>query len=202
MIKRFFDIFFSILGIIFFLPVFLIISLLIRLDSKGSVFFLQDRVGLNQKIFKIIKFRTMNVNHNSKLTITVIDDDRITRIGGFIRRFKIDELPELFNVLKGDMSFVGPRPDVPGYADKLQGEDRNILKLRPGITSMASLKYANEELLLSKVEDSVDYNNNVIYPDKVKMNLNYYYNHNIWIDIKVIFATIFLLKKSIFIKNN
>lgn len=202
MIKRVFDIFFSILGIVFFLPVFLIISLLIRLDSKGPVFFLQDRVGLNQKIFKIIKFRTMNVSHNYKLTITVIDDDRITRIGGFIRRFKIDELPELFNVLKGDMSFVGPRPDVPGYADKLQGEDRNILKLRPGITSMASLKYANEELLLSKVEDPVDYNNNVIYPDKVKMNLNYYYNHNIWIDIKVIFATIFLLKKSIFIKNN
>ena len=202
MIKRCFDIYFSILGIVFFLPVFLIISLLIRLDSKGPVFFLQDRVGLNQKIFKIIKFRTMNVNHNSKLTITVIDDDRITRVGGFIRRFKIDELPELLNVLKGDMSLVGPRPDVPGYADKLQGEDRNILKLRPGITSMASLKYANEELLLSKVEDSVDYNNNVIYPDKVKMDLNYYYNHNIWIDIKVIFATIFLLKKSIFIKNN
>ena len=202
MFKRVFDILFSILGIVFFLPVFLIVSLLIRLDSKGSVFFFQDRVGLNQKIFKIIKFRTMNVNHNSKLTITVIDDDRITRIGGFIRRFKIDELPELFNVLKGDMSFVGPRPDVPGYADKLQGEDRNILKLRPGITSMASLKYANEELLLSKVKDPVDYNNNVIYPDKVKMNLNYYYNHNIWIDIKVIFATIFLLKKSIFIKND
>ena len=202
MIKRVFDIYFSILGIVFFLPVFLIISLLIRLDSKGPVFFLQDRVGLNQKIFKIIKFRTMNVNHNSKLTITVIDDDRITRIGGFIRRFKIDELPELFNVLKGDMSFVGPRPDVPGYADKLQGEDRNILKLRPGITSMASLKYAHEELLLSKVKDPVDYNNNVIYPDKVKMDLNYYYNHNIWIDIKVIFATIFLLKKSIFIKND
>jgi lipopolysaccharide/colanic/teichoic acid biosynthesis glycosyltransferase len=202
MIKRVFDIFFSVLGIVFFLPVFLVISLLISLESKGPILFLQDRVGLNEKFFKIIKFRTMKVDHNSKSTITLIDDNRITRIGSLIRRYKIDELPELFNVLKGDMSFVGPRPDVPGYADKLQGEDRNILKLRPGITSMASLKYANEELLLSKVEDPVDYNNNVIYPDKVKMNLNYYYNHNIWIDIKVIFATIFLLKKSIFIKNN
>jgi lipopolysaccharide/colanic/teichoic acid biosynthesis glycosyltransferase len=100
------------------------------------------------------------------------------------------------------MSFVGPRPDVPGYADKLQGENRNILKLRPGITSAASLKYANEELLLSKVDDPVNYNNNIIYPDKVKLNLNYYYNHNIWIDIKLIFATIFLLKKNLFIKYN
>jgi len=202
MIKRVFDISFSILGIVFFFPVFLIVSLLIRLGSKGPVFFLQDRVGLEEKMFEIIKFRTMKINQVSKSTITLKNDSRITRIGRFIRRYKIDEFPELFNVLKGDMSFVGPRPDVPGYADKLQGEKRNILKLRPGITSMASLKYANEELLLSKVEDPVNYNNNVIYPDKVKLNLNYYYHHNIWIDIKVIFATIFLLKKNLFIKDN
>ena len=191
MIKRFFDIFFSILGIVFFLPVFLIISLLIRLDSKGPVFFLQDRVGLNERIFKIIKFRTMKVNHNSKLTITAIDDDRITRIGSLIRRFKIDELPELLNVLKGDMSFVGPRPDVPGYADKLQGEDRNILKLRPGITSMASLKYANEEQLLKLQDNPEKYHYEVIFKDKVKINLAYYYKNNLWIDLKIIFSTIF-----------
>ena len=111
---------------------------------------MQSRVGLDGKFFKIIKFRTMNVNQNSNSTITLKDDPRITRIGKYLRKSKIDEIPELFNILIGDMSFVGPRPDVCGYADLLKGENRNILKLRPGITSHASLKYANEEFLLTQ----------------------------------------------------
>ena len=193
MIKRLFDIIFSFLGILFLLPVFIIISILIKIDSSGPVFFLQERVGLNGKIFKIIKFRSMKEDHKNSLTVTVRNDKRITRIGKKLRKYKIDEIPELFNVLVGDMSFVGPRPDVPGYADLLKGNDRNILKLRPGITSLASIKYSNEEQLLLEQKDPIAYNNDVVYPDKVKMNLNYYENNNIWIDIKIIFATLFAL---------
>jgi lipopolysaccharide/colanic/teichoic acid biosynthesis glycosyltransferase len=174
------------------------IIFLIKLDSKGSVFFSQSRIGLKGEVFDIIKFRTMNINQNSNSTITLKDDSRITRIGKYLRKYKLDELPELFNILIGEMSFVGPRPDVTGYADKLVGLDKNILKLKPGITSRASLKYANEEFLLTQVDDPISYNNNTIYPDKVRMNLNYYNNHNIWVDIKVIFATIYLLLKSFF----
>lgn len=198
MIKRIFDLLLAFLCIIFLIPIFLIICLLVKFDSKGSIFFLQNRVGLDEKIFKIIKFRTMYINQSSISTITLKDDPRITKIGKYLRSYKLDELPELFNVLIGDMSFVGPRPDVAGYADKLVGVNRDILKLKPGITSLASLKYVNEELLLAQVKDPISYNNNNIYPDKVKMNLNYYNNHNIWIDIKVIFATIFLLIKNLF----
>ena len=193
MIKRLFDLIFSFFGIIFLSPIFIIVAFLIKLDSKGPVFFLQDRVGLNGRVFKIIKFRSMKINQDNSLTITLENDDRITNIGKKIRKYKIDELPELFNVFLGEMSVVGPRPDVPGYANLLEGENRNILKLRPGITSKASIKYANEEALLLNQEDPVAYNDNVIFPDKVKMNLNYYENNNIWIDIKIIFATLFVL---------
>ena len=193
MIKRLFDIIFSLVGIVFLLPIFIVVSILIKIDSLGPIFFLQKRVGLNGDIFKIIKFRTMRVNHNNSLTITLENDVRITRIGKILRKYKIDEIPELINVLIGDMSFVGPRPDVPGYADLLKGNNRNILKLRPGITSRASIKYANEEQLLLDQQDPIAYNNDVIFPDKVKMNLNYYENNNIWIDIKIIFATLYTL---------
>ena len=192
MIKRLFDIIFSLVGIVFLLPIFIIVSILIKIDSLGPIFFLQKRVGLNGDIFKIVKFRTMRVNNNS-LTITLENDLRITRIGKILRKYKIDEIPELINVLIGDMSLVGPRPDVPGYADLLKGNNRNILKLRPGITSRASIKYANEEQLLLDQQDPIAYNNDVIFPDKVKMNLNYYENNNIWIDIKIIFATLYTL---------
>ena len=191
MIKRLFDIIFSLAGIVFLLPIFMIVSILIKIDSSGPILFFQKRVGLNGSFFKIIKFRTMIVNHNDSLTVTLKNDKRITRIGKVLRKYKIDEIPELINVLVGDMSFVGPRPDVPGYADLLKGNNRNILKLRPGITSRASIKYANEEQLLLFQEDPIAYNNDVIFPDKVKMNLNYYENNNIWIDIKIIFATIY-----------
>ena len=195
MIKRLFDIIFSFVGIVFLFPVFVIVSILIKIDSSGPVFFLQKRVGLNGKFFKIIKFRSMKTNHNNSLTVTLENDKRITRIGKKIRKYKIDEIPELINVFIGDMSFVGPRPDVPGYADLLKGESRNILKLRPGITSRASIKYANEEMILLNEDDPIAYNNNIIFPDKVKMNLNYYNNNNIWIDIKIIFATLFAVLK-------
>ena len=193
MTKRLFDIIFSFLGLILLLPLFIIVSILIKVDSSGPIFFLQERVGLHGKYFKIIKFRSMKVNHNDSLTITLKNDKRITRVGRKLRKYKIDEIPELMNVLIGDMSFVGPRPDVPGYTDLLKGNDRNILKLRPGITSSASIKYSNEEQLLLEQEDPIAYNNDVIFPDKVKMNLNYYKNNNIWIDIKIIFATLFTL---------
>ena len=193
MTKRIFDIIFSLLGILLLLPVFIIVSVLIKIDSSGPVFFLQERVGLNGKIFKIIKFRSMKEDHKNSITVTLKNDKRITRIGKKLRKYKIDEIPELVNVLLGDMSFVGPRPDVPGYADLLKGNNRNILKLRPGITSRASIKYANEEKLLLDQQDPIAYNNDVIFPDKVKMNLNYYENNNIWIDIKIIFATLYTL---------
>jgi len=195
MIKRLFDIIFSFVGIVFLFPVFIIVSILIKIDSSGPVFFIQERVGLNGKLFKIIKFRSMKINHNNSLTVTIENDKRITRIGKKIRKYKIDEIPELINVFVGDMSFVGPRPDVPGYADLLLGENRNILKLRPGITSRATIKYANEEMILLNEDDPIAYNNNIIFPDKVKMNLNYYNNNNIWIDIKIIFATLFAVLK-------
>ena len=193
MIKRIFDLFFSIAGLLFFLPLFFIVSILVKLDSKGPVFFLQVRVGKDAKIFQIIKFRTMHDNHNISSTISVHGDTRITSFGKFLRRSKIDELPELLNIFKGEMSFVGPRPDVPGYADKLVGEDRKILMLKPGITSLASLKYSNEDKLLSMQDNPKYFNDNVIFPDKVRMNLKYYNNHNIWLDIKIIFATLFRL---------
>ena len=195
MIKRLFDIIFSFVGIVFLFPVFIIVSILIKIDSSGPVFFLQERVGLNGKFFKIIKFRSMKTNYNNSLTVTLQNDKRITRIGKKIRKYKIDEIPELINVFIGDMSLVGPRPDVPGYADLLEGESRNILKLRPGITSRASIKYANEEMILLNEDDPIAYNNNIIFADKVKLNLNYYYNNNIWIDIKIIFATLFAVFK-------
>ena len=195
MVKRLFDIIFSFVGIVFLFPVFIIVSILIKIDSSGPVFFIQERVGLNGNFFKIIKFRSMKINHNNSLKVTLENDKRITRIGKKIRKYKIDEIPELINVFIGDMSLVGPRPDVPGYADLLEGESRNILKLRPGITSRASIKYANEEMILLNEDDPIAYNNDIIFPDKVKLNLNYYYNNNIWIDIKIIFATLFAVLK-------
>ena len=189
--KRLFDLTASLIGLIVLFPVFIIVSALIKTSSEGPVFFMQERIGRCGRVFKMIKFRSMKVIQNSDSTISVKGDLRITKFGAFLRKYKIDELPELFNVLRGDMSIVGPRPDVSGYADKLEGEDALILELRPGITGPASLKYANEEEILGLQEDPVQYNDDVIYPDKVKLNLDYYHNNNLWIDIKIIFASIF-----------
>jgi len=189
--KRLFDLTASLIGLIVLFPIFIVVSVLVKISSEGPVFFVQKRIGKNGKVFQMIKFRSMAVIQSSDSTISIKGDMRITKTGAFLRKYKLDELPELFNVLRGDMSIVGPRPDVSGYADKLEGEDVLILELRPGITGPASLKYANEEEILELQEDPVKYNDEVIYPDKVKLNLDYYHNNNLWIDIKIIFATIF-----------
>ncbi len=155
----------------------------------GPIFFTQKRVGQHGKLFTMIKFRTMTVNHGGS-SISVKGESRITKLGAIFRKYKLDELPGLWNVLKGEMSFVGPRPDVPGYADKLEGEDRNILLLKPGITGPASMKYSNEEEILAAQSDPVKYNNNVIYPDKVLINLNYLKHQSFWLDLKIITFTV------------
>ena len=191
MIKRIFDFSSSLLGLVILFPLLILISFAIKIGSSGPILFSQKRVGKDGKQFILIKFRSMMINQESNNTATAKGDDRITTIGVFLRKYKLDELPELWNVLKGEMSLVGPRPDVPGYADNLKGEDRKVLKLRPGITGMASLKYVNEEEILSAQDDPQKYNDEVIFPDKVKVNLEYYENQTLWLDIKIIFATIF-----------
>lgn len=189
--KYLFDRAMSLFGLLLLWPVLLLVAVLVRLKMPGGpVIFTQRRVGRNGKLFTMYKFRSMTVGHGGS-SVSVAGESRITPFGAKLRKYKLDELPELWNVLVGDMSFVGPRPDVPGYADRLQGEDRLILKLRPGITGPASLKYANEEEILSTVPDPVVYNDRVIFPDKVSINLDYYYNHTFFGDIKLIFQTIF-----------
>ena len=190
MLKRTFDILLSVFAIFLLFPLFLLVSFLIVIDSGFPIFFLQKRIGRGAKEFNIIKFRTMKTN-NENITITVSDDSRITRIGKYLRKTKIDELPEILNVLFGQMSFVGPRPDVKGYADKLKGANRKILALRPGITGPAGLKYYNEEYILSQKSNPKKYNDEVIFPDKVKINMDYFHNRSFFLDLKIIFATIF-----------
>ena len=190
--KRLFDFTFAILGLTILSPVLIILSLII-ITSPGPILYSQKRVGRQGRLFTLYKFRTMihNADTMSGGSITVENDDRITVIGKLLRRWKLDELPTLWNVLKGDMSFVGPRPDVPGYADKLVGESRRILEIRPGITGPATLKYSNEEKLLAGIDNPQKYNDEVIFLDKVKINLEYINNWNLWMDIKIIFKTIF-----------
>ena len=189
--KYLFDRTASLFGLLLLWPALLIVALLIRMKMPGGpVIFTQRRVGRDGRLFTMYKFRSMTVSHSGS-SVSVAGESRITPLGAKLRKYKLDELPELWNVLKGDMSFVGPRPDVPGYADRLQGEDRLILKLRPGITGPASLKYANEEEILAQVSDPVKYNDEVIFPDKVRINLDYYDNHTFLGDIRLIFQTIF-----------
>ena len=191
MMKFLFDRIVSFCGLLFLWPVLLVVAILIRIKMPGGpVLFTQKRVGRNGKLFTMYKFRSMTVAHSGS-SISVAGESRITPLGAKLRKYKLDELPELWNVLIGDMSFVGPRPDVPGYADNLKGQDRLILKLRPGITGPASLKYANEEEILAQVSDPIKYNDEVIFPDKVKINLDYYYNHTFVGDIRLIFQTVF-----------
>lgn len=155
----------------------------------GPVFFLQYRVGYKGLLFRVIKFRTMNTCHDGNC-VSVKGEARITPLGAFLRKYKLDELPELFNVLIGDMSFVGPRPDVPGYADKLEKEDVIILSVRPGITGPASIKYRNEEILLATVDNPKKYNDEILYPDKVRINKSYIENWSFTLDLKIILYTI------------
>lgn len=190
MLKFLFDRIVALFGLLFLWPVLIIVAILIKVKMPGGpAFFTQKRVGRNGKLFTMYKFRSMTVSHSGS-SISVAGESRITPFGAVLRKYKLDELPELWNVLKGDMSFVGPRPDVPGYADALVGKDRDILKLRPGITGPASLKYRNEEELLSTVDDPIAYNNEVIFPDKVRINLYYLNNYSFWMDIKMIICTV------------
>ena len=168
----------------------LVVAVLIRIKMPGGpVLFRQKRVGKDGKLFSLIKFRSMTVHHGGS-TVSVAGESRITPLGAKLRRYKLDELPELWNVLKADMSFVGPRPDVPGYADALTGEDREMLQLRPGITGPATLKYRNEEEILASVEDPQKYNDEVIFPDKVRINRYYLHHYSFWMDIRMMVATV------------
>lgn len=190
LLKKIFDRVVSFFGLLFLWPVLAVVAVLIRIKMPGGpVLFTQKRVGKDGKLFTMYKFRSMTVGHGGS-SVSVAGESRITPLGAKLRKYKLDELPELWNVLIGNMSFVGPRPDVPGYADKLQGEDRRVLELRPGITGPASLKYRNEEELLATVDDPKRYNDEVIFPDKVRINLNYLKHWNFWLDIKIIIYTI------------
>lgn len=216
-LKWIFDRLASLIGLIFLWPVFLIVALLIKMKMPGGpVFFLQKRVGREGKLFVCHKFRTMTVAHDG-CTVSVAGDSRITPLGAKLRHYKLDELPGLWDVLRGKMSFVGPRPDVPGYADKLAGTDRDVLKLRPGITGPATLKYRLEDEMIAiavaelkagrckQVENmdhvpdfhnmtdrdiAVWYNDHVIYPDKVRLNCYYYHHYSFLKDLQMIFATV------------
>ena len=188
-LKYIFDRTVDFFGLLFLWPVLLVVAILIKCQMPGPVFFVQQRVGRNGKLFNCHKFRSMTVGHGGS-SVSVAGESRITPLGAKLRRYKLDELPELWDVLIGNMSFVGPRPDVPGYADKLQGEDRIILSLRPGITGPATLKYRNEEELLATVEDPIKYNDEVIYPDKVQINRYYAEHYSFVDDIRMIFCTI------------
>lgn len=188
--KWLFDRIMSLVGLIILSPVLLGVAILIRVKMPGGpVLFKQKRVGKGGKLFTMVKFRSMSVAHGGS-SVSVAGESRITPLGAKLRKYKLDELPELWNVFIGDMSFVGPRPDVPGYADMLSGEDREILLLKPGITGPASLKYRNEEELLAMTEDPIKYNNEVIFPDKVRINRAYFHNRSFLGDIKIILATI------------
>lgn len=203
-LKWLFDRLVSFLGLLILWPVLLIVALLVKIKMPGGpALFVQNRVGKDGKQFKCHKFRTMTVKHNGS-TVSVAGDSRITPLGAKLRHYKLDELPGLWDVLIGNMSFVGPRPDVPGYADKLVGDDRDVLKLRPGITGPATLKYRLEDEMISGYvaqkqkegdtrpmqEIAVEYNDNVIYPDKVRINCYYYRHYSFIKDIQMIFCTV------------
>lgn len=189
MIKRIFDFTAALFGIVLLWPLLIVVAILIKVKMPGPIFFTQKRVGQHGKLFTMIKLRTMKVNHGGN-SISVKGESRITPLGATMRKYKLDELPGLWNVLRGDMSFVGPRPDVPGYADQLRGDDRRILLLKPGITGPASMKYSNEEEILALQADPVKYNDEVIYPDKVRINLAYLDNQSFLLDLKIIVYTV------------
>lgn len=203
-LKRIFDILASFFGLLLLWPVLLVVAILIKVKMPGGpALFCQKRVGKDGKLFTCHKFRSMTVKHSGS-TVSVAGDSRITPLGATLRHYKLDELPGLWDVLVGNMSFVGPRPDVPGYADKLEGDDRVVLKLRPGITGPATLKYRLEDEMISEyvakkqaegdarpMQDiATEYNDEVIYPDKVRLNKYYYHHYSFIKDIQMIFATV------------
>lgn len=189
--KRLFDIFFSFIGLVVLLPVFLIISLLIVIDSRGGVFYRQVRVGKNGKDFGLFKFRSMVSNADKKGLLTVGGrDSRITRVGYYLRKYKLDELPQLINVLIGDMSLVGPRPEVRKYVQLYNDEQLKVLSVKPGITDYASIEYSNENELLGSVDNPEEVYIKEVMPAKLKLNLKYIEDQGLMTDIKIIFMTL------------
>lgn len=190
-VKRLLDFILALFGLILSFLFLIILLIVCSLDTKSFGIIAQRRIGKDAKIFKLLKFKTMRDTEQPQNYITTINDPRITKFGRFLRQTKLDELPQLWNVLIGDMSFVGPRPDVPGYADQLEGEDRIILTVRPGITGPASLAFKNEEELLAKQENPKKYNDQVIWPKKVEINKMYIKEYSTLHDLKYIYQTIF-----------
>lgn len=203
-LKWLFDRVVSLVGLLVLWPVLLVVAIWVKVKMPGGpVFFVQKRVGRNGRLFKCHKFRTMTVKHNGS-SVSVAGDNRITPFGAKLRHYKLDELPGLWDVFIGNMSFVGPRPDVPGYADKLVGDDRDVLRLRPGITGPATLKYRLEDEMIAQYvaqkqkegdprdaqEIAVEYNDTVLYPDKVRLNCYYYRHYSFIKDIQMIFCTV------------
>lgn len=191
MLKRVFDIIFSLVGLVFLSPVFLIMAIWIRSDSKGPVFYKQIRVGKNGKEFFLYKFRSMHLGSDKKGLLTIGGKDpRVTNSGYFIRKFKLDEFPQLINVFLGEMSIVGPRPEVPKYVALYNEEQKKVLTVRPGISDYSSIRFSNENELLEKAEKPEEFYISEIMPEKLLMNLEYIRNNNLWVDIRIIFTTI------------
>lgn len=179
-VKPVIDFLLALLGVVIFLPFFVLISLILAFIHQGKVFFIQKRVGRNAELFSIIKFKTIKENKESNVFLC------------FLRKSKLDEIPQLFNVLKGEMSIVGPRPDLPGYYDQIEKKYQPILDLKPGLTGWASLKYANEEALLKQQKEPLKFNDGVLFPDKLKINLAYREKVSLLVDVKIILETLFL----------
>jgi len=193
-LKRLFDIFFSILGLVVLSPLFLVVAVWIKLDSRGPVFYRQVRVGRHNRDFRIFKFRSMRVGSDKGSLVTIGGrDPRVTRSGYYIRKFKLDELPQLINVLKGDMSFVGPRPEVRHYVDYWTEEQMVVLSVRPGITDPASIKFRNENELMANAENPEEYYINVIMQEKLKLYIEYVNHHSLLTDIGLIFKTLWVV---------
>lgn len=188
--KRLFDFAAALAGLVVLSPLMLVLAVLVRATSPGPALFIQERVGRQGRIFRCAKFRTMGAGAQAQGTVTTAADARVTPLGRWLRRWKLDELPQLWNVLAGRMSFVGPRPDVPGYADRLQGDDRRILELRPGITGPATLLFRDEERLLALAKNPQTFNDAVVYPEKVRLNREYLEAGNFWRDLGYVFATV------------
>ena len=190
--KRIFDLIITIIGLFFLLPFLLLICLIILFTSKGKIFYKQKRMGKNEIPFTLFKFRTMVEGADRKGLLTVgMNDSRITPVGFFLRKYKLDELPQLLNIIKGDMSLVGPRPEVEKYTSLYDAEQKKVLSIKPGLTDYASIKYKNENEILAKFDNPEKGYIEQIMPDKLKLNLEYINNRNLWMDIKINFATIF-----------
>lgn len=192
MLKRLFDLLFSLVALVILMPLMLFAAFMIKISMPGPVLFKQRRIGRFAQPFLIYKFRTMRLN-NSKVSVTLSTDSRITPFGHFLRKTKIDELPQFFNILKGEMSIVGPRPDVPGYYDTLVGDDQVIWQWRPGLTGLDSMCYPNEQAILDKLDEPESFYDKVLWPDKVRLNRWYAENRSFWMDVKIVVNTASLL---------